>query len=308
MGGGGANKSLLPKWYQCLSPFGVKNKFIYLPFVYLLTNNIIYFFFRKFYWLYSLISQVRDSEEAFKKSISRLKSDDDSYSLGSQYGYPGDIFFNEMSCAHHYKKQIDGKFKNPSESKKLYEHIIDISSDLLDKNKSCSYFNFGISYAWTDAILAKKYDKAKFIGIERTEAAQMYNNNFFAEIKNLKVLSGDIFEVLKKNRFDQGIFFHSRTLLLLSKEFIDKLYNRVYQAGFRYIVGMEQHGISKQTGKFFNFSYSDQSSVVYRQNMYIHNYPFLLKKNGFKLNRIQNICTDHPHSDYRILSFTASAQ
>jgi hypothetical protein len=46
--GGGANKLLLPKWYQCLSPFGVKNKFIYLPFDYLLTNNIIYFFLENF--------------------------------------------------------------------------------------------------------------------------------------------------------------------------------------------------------------------------------------------------------------------
>jgi hypothetical protein len=213
-----------------------------------------------------------------------------------------------LSCAHNYKEQIDDGFKNPSESKKLYEHIIDTSSALLDKDKVGTYFNFGISYAYTDAILAKKYEKVKFIGIERTEAAQIYNNRFFAEIKNLKTLSGDIFEILKKNRFDEGIFFHSRTLLLLSKEFIDKLYNSIYRAGFRYIVGMEQHGISKQTCKFFNFSYSDQSSVVYRQNMYIHNYPFLLKKNGFKLNRIQNIITDHPHSDYRILSFTASAQ
>ena len=64
----------------------------------------------------------------------------------------------------------------------------------------------------------------------------------------------------------------------------------------------------KKLGKFYNFSYSDQNSVVYRQNMYIHNYPFLLKKNGFKLSRIQNLYTDHPHSDFRILSFCASAQ
>jgi len=305
---GGADKSPLLSWHECLSPFGVKNKFIYLPFVYLFTNNIIFFLLRKFYWFYSLILQIRNSEKEYKKSIRRLKSDYESYSLKSQYGYSGDVFFNELSCAHNYKKQIDDGFKNPSESKKLYEHIIDISSHLLDKKKSYTYFNFGISYAYTDAILAKKYNKVKFIGIERTEAAKIYNNIFFSEIKNLKVLSGDIFELLKKNRFNEGIFFHSRTLLLLSKEFVDKLYNSVYKAGFRYIVGMEQHGVSKQTAKFYNFSYSDQNSVVYRQNMYIHNYPFLLKKNGFKLSRIQNLYTDHPHSDFRILSFCASAQ
>lgn len=86
-----------------------------------------------------------------------------------------------------------------------------------------------------------------------------------------------------------------------------KLYRAVRAAGFSYVYGTEQYGISRQTGKNFDFSFEHRASVVYRDFMYIHNYPEILKDCGFDLIRIDSIKTDHPHQDYRVLSFVAKS-
>jgi len=119
------------------------------------------------------------------------------------------------------------------------------------------------------------------------------------------LLSGDIFETLKNGNFTGGVFMHSRTLLLLPQSFVRELYKAVYEAGFTHILGTEQYGISRQLGKAYSFSYDYQDSVVYRDFMYIHNYPNILADCGFKINRIENFKTDHMHDDVRILSFEA---
>ena len=117
----------------------------------------------------------------------------------------------------------------------------------------------------------------------------------------------NVFELFESNRFDGGVFFHSRTLLLLPQEFIRKLYMAARQAGFKYIFGAEQYGISRQSGKAYDFSYDFQESVVYRDFMYIHNWPNILKDCGFELQKIESVKTDHPHEDFRIMSFEAEA-
>ena len=42
--------------------------------------------------------------------------------------------------------------------------------------------------------------------------------------------------------------------------------------------------------------------------MFIHNYPNILEETGFKPDDIELVKTNHPHGDYRILSFVAAAQ
>jgi len=244
----------------------------------------------------------------FDRAVGRQSSKDKlGYNVGSEYGYAGDVFFNEIFTAHKYKKQIDEGFNGPNESKSLYEHIIKESTNLLLRSHAPYYFNFGISYAYTDAILAKEFPKTEFYGIERTDAARIYNQLYFSDIKNLRISSGDVFDLFAKQRFDGGVFFHSRTLLLLPQEFIRKLYLSVREAGFTYILATEQFGISRETGLPYEFSYDYQDSVVYRHFMYIHNWPNILKECGFDLERIDSVKTEHPHADFRILSFCAKA-
>jgi hypothetical protein len=229
------------------------------------------------------------------------------YDLDSKYGYSGDVFAHEVKTALSYQNQIAKGFPNPSESKKLYEHIINLSNSVLETQEIPVYLNFGVSYAYTDAILARKFSKTKFFGIERTAAAKVVNQPLTLEIKNLEMLSGDVFDLFAQRRFDGGILFHSRTLLLLPQDFVRKLYKAAHEAGFRYIIGTEQYGISRQTGKPYEFSYEYQDSVVFRSFMYIHNWPNILKDCGFELQQIESIKTDHPHADYRIMSFLAKA-
>jgi len=297
------------KWHQTLGIWYIENKFLYPIKLALASNKYTNIFLRK---LANLITsrflEPKNLKDTFSQAYQRLKSNDQfGYENDSSFGYSGDVFFNELSVAHHYKKQIDEGFNGPSESKALYEHIVKVSTDLIDRTDARYYFNFGISYAYTDSLLAKKFPDVNFFGIERTEAAQIYNQIQLGEITNLEIFSGDVFKLLQNRRFDGGIFFHSRTLLLLPEEFIRALYKAAHDAGFKYILATEQYGVSRQTGKAYQFSYEKQESVVYRHFMYIHNWPNILRECGFELNRIEAIKTSHPHEDYRILSFESTA-
>jgi hypothetical protein len=297
------------KWWQTLGPSYVENRFTFPIRRWLVKNPLIF----KLILLASRLMSSRFIElkrvlDGYKKSYGRLTSQDkDGYGLDSDYGYAGDVFVKELTTAHKYKKQIDEGFVGPSESKRLYEHIVATASELIHDLNAPYHFNFGVSYAYTDSILARQFPNTKFYGIERTDASTIYNERFFADIDNLSILSGDVFDLFSKRRFDGGILFHSRTLLLLPQDFVRKLYVAARLAGFKYIFGTEQYGISRQSGGSYEFSFDPKDSVVYRDFMYIHNWPNILLDSGFELQKIESVKTNHPHEDYRILSFQACA-
>jgi len=296
------------KWYQVISIAYVENKFT-LP---LRTAIVSNFFGLKLVkslakYLNNRLILLVEHTNIHNKSLRLLKEskNDSGIELESEYGYDGDVFFRELEVIHLYKKQIDENYPSPSESKILYAEIIKKTSGLLDDGQINCFFNFGCSYAYTDSILAEKYPNISFYGIERTDSAKMYNSRFFSHLNNLHFLSGDIFSILEKSKYDGGIFFHSRTLLLLPSDFIRKLYKAVKAAGFKYIVGFEQYGLSRQTMKSFEFSYEFQDSVLYRNFMFIHNYPEILLTSGFSLIDINSLKTEHSHEDFRVLTFVA---
>lgn len=237
-----------------------------------------------------------------------LRGDDDhaqSTQFGSQFGYEDEL--NELAVAVKYHAQLKKpNFKNDiSESAAVYEHAIRKLSSILDKGKVRGVVNFGVSYGYVDSILAKKYPHIEFIGIDRSKFTKQYNENHFAEIENLKFIAGDIFELLRSRKFDNCIFFHTRTCLLLPTNFISEVYNAAFSAGFSHVVGLEQIGISRETAKMFTFSEQKTQSVLFRGFMFIHNYPGILMESGYKLEEIELIKTNHPHEDLRILSFIA---
>ena len=80
---------------------------------------------------------------------------------------------------------------------------------------------------------------------------------------------------------------------------------RIRKAGFKYIVGFEPLGLSRQTGGPYVFSLTPQSSVAYRGHAFIHNYPNILFDTGYSVIDSQLIKTDHAHEDYRIVKFVA---
>jgi hypothetical protein len=298
------------KPWQKLGEWYIVNGITYPITKFVATNRFTLFFIKRAHSFLNILLVSNSRLKNYYKSIARLKNEKnnnkiDGYSNDSDYGYSGDVFLNELMTMYKYKKMIDEQYPTPNESKETYKHIIEKSSVLIEQIKPSCYLNFGVCYAYTDSILAKKYPDVQFIGTERTDSAKLFNGLFFSDIPNLTMLSGDIFDTLKNGNFKGGIFMHSRTLLLLPQTFVRDLYKAVHDAGFSHILATEQYGVSRQLGKAYKFSYNYQDSAVYRDFMYIHNYPNILTDCGFKLNRIENFKTDHWHEDVRILSFEA---
>ena len=238
--------------------------------------------------------------EKHKHSLELLKSTDSNYSVDSKFGdtpYTGEI----ESWSGYRSGALSGSFGG--ESPVLYEHTIAKASELILENKITTFFNLGICYPYVDSQLAKKFLDTKFIGIERTEILPILNNHFFADQKNMVSICGDLFDYLKSNSFTNSVFFHSRTMTLLSKSFVERTYKSAAQAGFSFIFGNEQIGVSRESGLPYVFSFSDKPSEIYRKTMFMHNYPAILKEAGYETIYVEAIQTGHPDPDYRILSF-----
>lgn len=301
-------KNLNLKWYQKIDYWYKENIIIYLI-KDLLSSSIFFKLIRRIYFI---VERHKRHKIGYQKSFDRLNSShlniNSSVSLKSDFGYSGDVFFKELSTAHKYRLQIEEKFKEKSESKKLYKHMFKVLKDLCYENKVSSVVNFGVSYAYIDHKLAKEFPEIKFYGIERTKAAKLYNQAFLPPLNNLEIIESDIFKALEKLNLKDSILFTSRTLLLLPSSFILKLYKFAKKNKIRWIVGFEHYGVSRQTRNSYKFSYENQKSVIYKDFMYIHNYPNIIETAGYDLERIEDVITDHPEEDFRILSYTASVK
>ena len=159
--------------------------------------------------------------------------------------------------------------------------------------------------AHIDYILAEQFPEIKFVGIDRSKLTKAFNEINYPQKENVELIAGDIFELLGNRRFDGGMFFHMRTLTFLPKGFVNKLYSAANNANFKYLIGFEPLGISRQTKKAYQFSLIDQQSVAYRGHAFIHNYPELAQRAGYSFIESGLIKTGHAHEDYRIIYFIA---
>ena len=250
------------------------------------------------------VQEVRRLADKTVASFQMAEGGTAAQEFGSDYGYEDEI--HELLTAKKYKAQIDRDLTNVnSESGALYAHAGKTIGEFLNTYRPPVFFNFGVSYAYLDSLLAKSFPNIRFIGIDRSRYTKVLNENTFAHLPNLSFVAGDVFEYLSAVRHPGGVFFHTRTLTLLPKAFIAKLYGAVAAAGFDSIICMEQIGISRQTGQAYRFSDEDQRSVAFRDGMFIHNYPGLAAAAGYRVIRSELVKTAHPHPDYRILSLTS---
>ena len=225
----------------------------------------------------------------------------------NEFGYIGDTFARELDFIHKYAIQTKSfnLLNNLSESKALYERVIADLCVILEQGKIKNVFNFGIGFAFVDRNLALRFPNINFFGIERTLAAKFYNEADGIP-SNLKFFAGDVISHLENNSYEDGLFIHIRTAVLLPKSFIDTLYTKLENAGFVELYAVEQLGLSRNTGKAYEFSYQEKKSELYRRHMFIHNYPGILKKCHFNINSFDLFQTSHPHFDYRMLVINAS--
>jgi hypothetical protein len=234
----------------------------------------------------------------------------------NEFGYTGDYFINEINFMKKYKTQIDDKNFIKSESSFVYNEILLNSKTVLDASKESFYVNFGIGYAYTDAILAEQYTTSLFVGVERTEAAEIFNKHYLTKLpKNLKFMQGSLLEMGEELRatylsetmnLKSKVLVTARTMCLLPEHLVRDIYAFAKSLQFEYIIGVEQFGIPRKNGQPFNFSFQDNvHSEHWRSIIAIHNYPGILKNLGYSLIKLESIKTNNPHPDFRLMSFIA---
>lgn len=171
---------------------------------------------------------------------------------------------------------------------------------------SCGVINFGVCYAHLDSQLARRHPHATFVGIERSELVQTLNRSEFRSLPNLKFMSGDIFELLEPMTLTNYVMLHTRTLTLLGPRFVNALYEFASAKGIRWIVGVEPYGVSRESGECPSLTYEARESVPFRGPMYLHNYPEMLGRHGYRLLEATMARTAHSHPDYRLFCYLAS--
>lgn len=199
--------SIRLRWFEVLSRWYVEDRLTYPLRRFLASNRFTY---SAISWFLDVmrakVLDLKKIDEGYDRSLKLLTStQEDGYSVDSQFGY-SEPEIHELSTLLNYKKQIDDGFPGPSESKQLYAHVIDTASRLIQETGSKAFFNFGVSYAYTDHILARKFPDVRFWGIERTVLPKLVNEVFFKSQVNMSFLAGDVFEYLRTNRFEGGYF------------------------------------------------------------------------------------------------------
>jgi hypothetical protein len=172
---------------------------------------------------------------------------------------------------------------------------------------AASVVNFGCSYAWLEAEVARRFPNVRVVGIDRSETAMVWNRRDFPMPNIEFVVAKDIFDVIRDDPkiFHDAVFVHVNTAGYFLPGFLERLYEAVHAAGAAFVVGWEPAGLSRQTNAYYRYSFEPQDSVVFRGPMLIHNYPYLLRKAGFDTVRAELAVPPHPHPDFRSISWTA---
>lgn len=204
-----------------------------------------------------------------------------------------------------YRAEILSGLNRNSESKILYEHQEKALTEVLSRPGITGMFNLGVCYAYIDALLAREFPELQFDAIDLSPLVKHLNEYDFNDIPNLHFHSGNALDHFKSNSHSGRVFFTSRTLVCLSKSGVLEMLGAAYDAGFSAVVGSEVVGISRLALSPYVFSLDEQPSVVFRRELAIHNYPEILERSGYTITKWEMLKTDHPHPDYRILSFVA---
>ena len=252
--------------------------------------------------------QARNAKEKKTRDSVRLANAgvQNAAEFGSGYGYEDDL--HEVSVAINYKKEIDAGYPGPSDSRNLYKNAEQTIASLIDQSRSPidACIDFGVSYAYTDSLLAARFPTTRFIGLDRSVLTKALNQRYFGHQNNLDILATDIFDYLDKVTHECAILWTMRTAAVLPKPFLERLYQAARGAGVKHICLFEPIGLSRETLQPYVFSDRDQPSVAYRHGMFIHNYPGILKSAGYTVNSATAVAMGHPHPDVKIISIIAS--
>jgi len=283
---------------------GLLNRVIYI----LGNNKFCSYIARRLQKVITGIIQFADAKEKMDRQM-RVKDnntvEENAQEFSSGYGYADEAF--ELNVVLKYMQQIEnGTTYENVESGAVYDEAIDALSTLLKEDKSIdTVFDFGICYAYIQSLLAKEFPNVLFSGIDRSKFTKTINKEVFSDYKNMEFIAGDVFEYLKGRQINNGVFFHMRTLTLLPEKFVTRIYKAAFDAGFKYIVGLEQYGISRATNIPYEYTNDYKASVPFRNGMSVHNYPGLITQANYTVLKTKSIKTNHISTDLRVLSILA---
>lgn len=224
--------------------------------------------------------------------------------FSSGYGYNSPE--EDRRIALFYKQEAETGNYSARETPVLNVHVTDILSGLLAQGKIRRVINFGVCYATVDADLAQRFPAVSFIGIDRSPAIKEINEQSF-NLPNLSFVADDVLKWLaEQGDLSDAILFHMRTATLLPKPFVAELYRRAAERKIAAISGFETYGFSREINDWYEQDVADKPSVLYRDDMYLHNYVGILAGLGYRVERLTYLKTPHVDADYRIQSFTAT--
>lgn len=220
------------------------------------------------------------------------------------YSNEGDIII-----WHKYREETEGnancevKYRN---SFCANEVLNIIKEDNLVKN----VINFGSAFGWLENKVAEQASHVHVWGIDRRDVTANLNKNHFKEKPNLHFEAwNDIFDFISSSpAMENSVFIHINTGTYFLPKFLEKLYAVLKEKGCRHIVLFEPSGISRQTGRYFEYSLEERQSVVFRGGMLLNNYPNILSKCGYDIARGGVLSVPHPHPDWRSLHLTANVR
>ena len=258
-------------------------------------------FLRKLRNFYHECENLKREDARLQQSIALLRSGAMAQKFGSGFG---DDERSELETFFNYKNQVTAGVENvASESGATYREVERAVSAILHESiPAC--LNFGVNYAYVDSKLATRHPETHFVGIDRSELTREQNRHCFGHIPNLEFLAGDILDTIHGRSWKDGLLLSARTLVLLPQSFVTALYQAASQAGFRYVVAGEQVGIRRDIQQPYRFSEHPQPSAPFRNGMFIHNYPYLMKQAGYQPQEARLASTPHPRPDFRLLSIT----
>ncbi|MGC6404351.1 MAG: hypothetical protein ACON5A_03850 [Candidatus Comchoanobacterales bacterium] len=238
--------------------------------------------------------KILELKDAEANEISELK--DDFYSEEVEVG-----------AWNKYKRVINGSDSRGLNIKFHHNLLISEVSNLIENEGFEHVINFGVSYAGADAKLANQYPNVAFIGVDRSPVAKSLNEAEFV-VSNLEFHAIDILEFIEKNksRMANSLFIHQRTATFLNPKLLSLVYSSCYDAGCKTILGIEPIGYCHSINGFYNFSFNQQASQVLRKPLMVHNYPNILYRNGFSIERIDALEYPHELKDMRAIRIIAN--
>ncbi len=168
--------------------------------------------------------------------------------------------------------------------------------DLIRKSipAGSTVLNFGCSYGWLEGQLSEY----NMIGLDRSDEAMRKNRHLFPKAT---FIAGDMFDILGKTKIDA--FCHINIGVYFLPKKIARIYAAARLAGATNIICFEPSGVSRQTGRYYEYSDSQQDPAVFRGPMLLNNYPHIMREAGFSVIHSDILHPPHPQPDFRSACF-----